>query len=122
MVKPQATLLFVYNADSSPSRALDFLHEAVSPATCPCNLCRLSYGTLKEKEEWTAFIRQLPLQGVFLHRDPFKRRYPEFSEAVMPSIYFVCQGERPRMLASAEELNKLQSIGGLTALVLRMAI
>jgi hypothetical protein len=119
MSGPQGTLIFVYNADSSPlAQAVDFLHKTVSPETYPCNLCLVTYGTFLAKPEWMAFVRSLPFRTVLLHRDEFKKRHPELAGTPLPAIYIEKEGSGLKMLADAEELNQPQNMEMMNALIL----
>ena len=71
--------VFVYNADSGALNAvLDSIHKVVSPRTCDCNLCRLTYGVFKENPEWKAYRESLkPDEAFFLHRDEFEQQYQQ---------------------------------------------
>lgn len=69
--------LFVYNADSGALNAvLDSIHKVISPNTCDCQLCRLTYGVFKENPEWKSYRESLkPDEVFFLHRDEFEQQY-----------------------------------------------
>jgi hypothetical protein len=68
-------LILVYNADSSFFNIIkDVLHKIISPSTYQCNLCTLTYGTVRMKEKWKAFIDKLKILAEFLHRDDFVRK------------------------------------------------
>ena len=69
-------LIFVYNADSGALNAvMDGAHKLLSPQTYACDLCSLTYGTFKEKEEWVRFRESVTVPLEFLHRDEFLRSY-----------------------------------------------
>jgi hypothetical protein len=55
-------LLMIYNADGGlVNGALDLLHKTFSPATYPCRLCEVTYGTFGMKRDWRTTIEALPL-------------------------------------------------------------
>ena len=113
MEKNQKKLIFVYNADSGVLNALkDAVHKTVSPETYECNLCAITYGSVSMKPEWRKFIRSLPVETEFLHRDEFLEVYGP-GEADFPAIF----GPDRKLLISAEELNKCVSLEELKRLV-----
>lgn len=69
-------LIFVYNAVSGAVQALlDTAHKIVSPDTYPCELCDLTHGVFKEREEWLRFRESLDIPTLFLHKDEFLKQY-----------------------------------------------
>lgn len=69
-------LIFVYNANSGKINALiDSAHKMVSPETYNCDLCSLTHGAFKEKEEWIRFRESVNTPLVFLHKDEFLKAY-----------------------------------------------
>lgn len=69
-------LIFVYNANSGKLNAmLDTAHKLISPDTYECDLCDLTFGALKEKEEWVRFRESENTPMQFLHKDEFLKRY-----------------------------------------------
>lgn len=69
-------LIFVYNATSGALQALlDTVHKMVSPDTYPCELCELTHGVFKEKEEWSRFRQSLEIPALFVHKDEFLKQY-----------------------------------------------
>lgn len=112
-----ARLLFVYNADSGILNALkDSVHKLRSPETYACSLCAVTYGALSMQPEWKAYLKRLPYETVFLHRDEWHRDHPSSTEP-LPAI-FVQQGqEHPQLLVCAEEMPLGQSLDQLMALL-----
>ncbi len=85
-------LLFVYNAGADRlSVALDFLHKIIRPSTYACNLCAITYGTFNMYPEWEQFIKSLPVETLFLHKDEFKKEYPDFVTE-FPVAFIVANG------------------------------
>ena len=69
-------LIFVYKADSGKLNAfLDIAHKAISPETYQCQLCSLTHGILKEKNEWKKYRESCSDELVFLHQDEFEEEY-----------------------------------------------
>ena len=109
-------LLFVYNADSGIVNAvMDSLHKVFSPATYDCNLCAITYTAVSMKKEWRSFIKGLPLPVVFLHRDELINKYGR-DDIALPSV-LVVNGKLPDILIDAAEINQVDSLEQLIALV-----
>ena len=69
-------LIFIYNAKAGKFNALlDTVHKIVSPQTYDCDLCSLTFGAFKEKEEWAAFRKEIDTPLLFLHKDEFLSQY-----------------------------------------------
>lgn len=69
-------LIFVYNAISGAVQALlDTAHKILSPETYPCELCDLTHGVFKEREEWESFRQNLDVPTLFLYKDEFLKQY-----------------------------------------------
>lgn len=99
-------LIFVYNADGGMIASLtDSLHKAVSPQAYPCNLCRITYAPVIMKKEWKHFVANLPYRATFLHRDEFKKQYPNMN-AALPAI-FTEDETGVRVLVPAAEINEV---------------
>lgn len=99
-------LLFVYNADSDKiSAALDFVHKIISPSTYACNLCAITFGNFGIKKEWEDFIKSLPMETEFLHKDEFQKKYPDTSTEY--PVVFANNGDIMKLCISAAELNKM---------------
>ena len=108
-------LLFVYNADSTlPAAVKDFFIKLIAPRRYACNLCMVTYGVLRMKREWKDFIESSPREADFLHRDEFRDRYHD--DTPLPAAFWL-DGETPRLLISAEEMNRLHTVSELKALV-----
>ena len=103
-------LIFVYNSDGTfASLIKDTAHKLVSPKTYPCNLCRLTYPVAFMQEEWKNFIKSLPHEVVFLHRDEFHKQYPEQKEIRLPAV-FKKDSSGMRLLISYDEINKAKNV------------
>lgn len=110
-------LLFVYNADSGLFNTLaDIGHKIFSPATYECRLCALTFGYLAERREWRDFIATLPADCNFLHRDEFRRLYPDDTTG-LPAV-FRLDGDRPLPCLDAGLLRNCSDLSELRSLVL----
>jgi hypothetical protein len=84
-------LIFVYNADSTAIvQVTDLVIKLLAPKRYSCNLCLVTYGVVRMKRAWKAFIEQLPHTIRFLHRDEFRARYGNNSE--LPAAFVVKDG------------------------------
>ena len=111
-------MLFVYNADGTVFGLLsDAAHKALSPRTYQCDLCRLTYGLVRQKPQWRSFVSSLPVPAAFLHRDEFRHRYPGCASAPLPAIFVQSDGGSLELLISAAELSAVQKLDELEALV-----
>lgn len=110
-------LIFVYNADSGLFNALaDAAHKAFSPQTYACNLCRVTYGLLREKRAWRDFVASLGCQTTFLHRDELARRFPGL-KIDLPAVVSVGDAGVPSVCVDATTLNRCRTIEQLSACV-----
>lgn len=109
-------LVFVYKADSGLFNVLsDFGHKILSPHTYACRLCALTYGYFIERKQWRSFVEGLGLDCVFLHRDEFRRRYPDNREP-LPAV-FRLHDEQPIVCLDAERLNGCENLAELQRLI-----
>jgi hypothetical protein len=110
-------LIFVYNADSGFISSLkDTAHKLVSPDTYPCNLCRITYPGMTMRDDWREFIKSLPHEVIFLHRDEFHKRYQSQKQVPLPAI-FAEDSEGVRVLISKNEINQMKNIDELMRVV-----
>lgn len=105
-------IIFVYNADSGLFNTLtDIAHKIFSPETYSCNLCGITYGNFKIREEWKTYLDSLSIGCEFLHRDEaitamgLKEDLP---------VILARHGEEYSVLLSASEINQCETIGDLT--------
>lgn len=112
------SLLFVYQADGDMiSSFMGAAHKIISPETYTCNLCRLTYGALKEKTAWKNYLKGLNYSAEFLHRDKFRQRFLAYSSINLPAIFWlIVDGENQSLnqLISAEQLNQIKTLDQLT--------
>ena len=112
-----ATLILIYNADGGLLNALrDGLHKLLRPATYPCSLCALTYGTAMMRGEWRRFLGGLGLAHLFLYRDELRRDLGG-GDLALPAILLAAGPGEPAVLVSAQELNRLPDLAALIALV-----
>jgi hypothetical protein len=110
-------LLFVYNADNGLLNALkDSIHKLRSPETYECSLCAVTYGPLAMRPEWKAYLKRLPHETIFLHRDEWRKAHPGLDEP-LPAIFLQRDGEPPRTLVRAGEMPLGQSLDQLMTLL-----
>ena len=109
-------IILVYNAYGGIYPGIeDVIHKEFFPASYPCNLCYLTFGTFSMKEEWKHFLDSLSYKRKELHKDEFKRNYqPE--DLPLPAI-MVSDGTSTQLLVSAEEINKCKTLQQLKDLV-----
>ncbi len=114
MVGEPTTLVFVYNAADGVFAAIgDAVHKVVSPDTYPCSLCAITYGALRMRPEWRAYLRSLPYPARFLHRREFARAYPGVA-VPLPAILLDPGNDDPRILVDA---GTLDGVGDVEALI-----
>ncbi|PIN95415.1 hypothetical protein COU56_01700 [Candidatus Pacearchaeota archaeon CG10_big_fil_rev_8_21_14_0_10_31_9] len=110
------SLIFVYNADSGIFNSIsDSIHKIISPSTYQCNLCKITYGITNEKDEWKNYISSLPYRVIFLHKEEFKKQYPNVKER-LPAVFKIL-GSKTILLISADEINKCKNLSDLKKLV-----
>lgn len=111
----KGTLIFVYNADEGVVAALgDALHKLLSPATYPCSLCAVSYGAVRMRPAWAAYLKALPYATRFHHRPDFRRACPDFAALPLPAI-LLDDGGGPCVLIDAAALDGVGDVAGLIA-------
>lgn len=108
-------LLFVYNAKAGlANAALDTVHKFVSPQTYECNLCKVTFGPVKMKQEWKSFIKELPYEVEFIHKDEAKKKYN--LEDQFPAAY-IKEGEQLKKIITAEQMNNSSDLAAMKQLV-----
>ena len=112
-MKPQ--LIFVYNADSGVFNSFtDFAHKIISPYTYACSLCALTYGNFTMNNEWKTFIRLLPADVAFLHKDEFKKKFN--LQTILPAI-FIKNKMALKLFISDKEINECKTLQQLEELI-----
>ncbi len=108
-------LIFVYNADGGVfDQIMDAAHKLFAPTTYPCSLCAVTYGALTMKSEWKDYMRNLPYETRFYHRDGFRREWPMISHS-LPAIFIQNGAETPKLLVPSDALDQQKSVAQLTA-------
>ena len=108
-------LLFVYNADAGVvAGAFDLIHKLVSPATYPCSLCGVTYGTFGMDRRWRAYLDRLPLPAIFHHRPDFRAACPGLAAEPLPLIARDDDG-RVTVILDAGALAQLTTLDALIA-------
>ncbi|MEO6582722.1 MAG: hypothetical protein ABIO05_00265 [Ferruginibacter sp.] len=102
-------IILVYNAWGGiyPGIA-DIIHKEFFPASYPCNLCFISFGTFGMKDAWKNFLNGLPYERVELHKDQFKRNYQP--ENMPLPVILLSDDSKTGVLLSAAELNTLSKL------------
>ncbi|MEZ4968821.1 MAG: GTPase [Flavobacteriaceae bacterium] len=98
-------LVFVYNTDSGFGNALlDSIHKILDSNSYRCNLCAITYGFFSEHRKWIEFRQGSGLEMEFLHRDEFKKRYPEESlnKQAFPQVFILKEGLLQEFLLKKE--------------------
>ncbi|RAJ15386.1 GTPase [Arenibacter echinorum] len=104
-------LVFVYNANSGFGNALlDSVHKTLDPKTYNCNLCAITFGFFSENNKWKKFRQGSGLEMEFLHRDEFKKRYPNERQGkeTFPLVFILKEGKLQEFLPKAE-INAMKS-------------
>lgn len=107
-------LIFVYNAKAGALQGLiDTVHKTVSPATYACNLCAITYGAMAMKPAWRDYLKNLPHEVHFFHKDDFRAAYPSLA-VELPVVLFK-DGDHLRTVLSAQEVNAQPDVNALIA-------
>lgn len=86
MKRPDGQLIFVYNANSGKWNGyLDMMHKVFSPKTYPCKLCDITYGVFSINQDWKNFIKKLPADTLFLHKDEWENQFGR--KDLLPSVF-----------------------------------
>lgn len=103
-------LIFIYNANGGlVHMALDSLHKTLSPATYPCSLCALTYGSLRMDPKWRKWLAALAIPAVFQHKDDTPHKH-----VPLPAV--LCEsGGRIEELIDAATLDGIASLDALIA-------
>jgi hypothetical protein len=76
----------------------DIAHKTFSPGTYQCQLCQLTPHRLHVKSDWSAFIRKLEQPSRFLHRDEFRREFPDQAQIPLPAIFVQSDNKLPQLI------------------------
>ena len=106
-------LIFVYNANAGLFNGVgDVAHKIISPGTYPCSLCNLTYGTFTIKPEWNAFKKRSSIPLLFLHKNDFRKLYPDLKTTPLP-VVFIERAGAISIFINQTELNGYKNIGEL---------
>ncbi|MEH6790584.1 hypothetical protein [Parasphingorhabdus sp.] len=115
-------LIMVYNANAGwTSALLDAAHKLVRPETYQCSLCMISYGAVLMRRPWREYLRSLPMQTDFYHRQDFAdaypaRCFPAVKGLDLPAI-LIETGSELHLLLNSENLDRLSDVDSLIAAV-----
>ncbi|MBI4624753.1 MAG: hypothetical protein HY736_16235 [Verrucomicrobia bacterium] len=110
-------LILVYNADNGLFNAVtDWSHKFFSPHTYQCSLCRYTFGLSGMLIPWKNFLQMLPFPSIFLHRDEFRPRYPQYAATPLPIILVEKDGST-EILIGAGEIKETGGLAGMIGLV-----
>ena len=109
-----ARLVLVYNADAGiVAGVFDSIHKLASPATYPCSLCAVTYGTFAMDPEWRRYLAALPVPVAFYHRPDFRTAFGKAAEIQLPLI--ALDNDGLTILLHAAELARLTTVDALIA-------
>jgi hypothetical protein len=113
----QEKLVFVYNADGGLLNSImDAAHKLFAPSTYQCALCAITHGIASMRSEWKDYMRNLPYETRFYHRDGFQKDWPRIGGA-LPAIFYQTTANDMQILISRSELEAVSSVAQLTALL-----
>ncbi|MBT3283407.1 hypothetical protein HN807_09490 [Candidatus Bathyarchaeota archaeon] len=109
------SLLFVYNADSGFLNAIrDGIEKVTDPEGYGCRLCVLTYGLATMKGRRRRFLKGLPIESKFLHKDEFIKVHGDGTP--LPATFIEEDGELA-LIISSSEYNELTTLKVLEALL-----
>ncbi|MFT5824708.1 MAG: hypothetical protein ACI8ZW_000190 [Yoonia sp.] len=98
----ESRLILVYNADSGFFNALfSSVHQALSPKTDECQLCRITYGMTRMEDAWKSYLDKLPVVVEALHRNEFHVKYPSLATEALPAVSISTAGQFDVLLDAA---------------------
>ena len=102
-------LIFVYNTSSGFLNAVtDLVHKSIKPASYPCDLCRITFDSLTMNKIWKKYIHSLAIPSEFLHKDEFKKKYPEVISNYPVVLLF--DDKRHKTLISSQDFSQLNDV------------
>ena len=109
-------LVFVYNAEAGLAHGvMDSIHKIVSPSTYKCDLCAITYGLVRMKDEWRAWLERSGRPVEFFHRSDFRQVWPKV-DVQLPAV-LVQEDDTLKLLVSAAELAHIRDVGQLVAIL-----
>lgn len=116
MSEQDTKLVFVYQADSGLFNTVtDIAHKIFSPQTYNCKLCAITHSYFSVRDQWTEFVKELPVECDFLHRDEFAKQYPTVKHE-LPAVFIQGEGELNIFIAS-NEINTCNTLNELEELI-----
>ncbi len=107
-------LIFVYNANAGIAAGImDSIHKTLSPATYPCDLCAITYGAVRMRPKWKAWLKAQRFATIFMYRAGFRTAYPDV-DADLPAIFLEHDGELSALVA-ADEFAQIADVDSLIA-------
>ena len=104
------TLIFLYNADSGVfAAAADYIHKIVSPETYDCKLCFVTYDNFGMNKSWKVFLKTIPFEQEFYHKNEFIQKFPEQKVVELPAILIKNDQGQLTNLVSSQELRPLKN-------------
>lgn len=118
--QPGQRLIFGYNAEEGllPT-IMDSLRKLFAPKTYDCPLCAVTHTPLGQRREWKDYIRRLPYEVRFYHRDGCHRDWPQM-RIELPAILLQRPDQPPAVLLGASELSEQKSAAQLIAVLGRV--
>lgn len=105
-------LIFIYNADGGLAQAImDSLHKTLSPATYPCSLCAITYGSFRMDPKWRTWLAALPMPAVFYHKDDTPHK-----DVPLPAVLRDRAGQI-EVLIDASTLDLIESLDALITMM-----
>jgi len=115
-MRPEQTLLFVYNASSETiPRESQLMSRPTSSLSEPCRLLTLTYSPIGMKKEWKRFLSGLKIPARFLSRDEFTSGFRNIT-ATFPAV-FLMSGKDLFIIATTEEINRCGDLNDLVVLI-----
>lgn len=103
-------LIFIYNANSGLiSTTKDFFHKILSPETYECKLCAITYSNFGMKNKWSQFLKSLPYESIFLHKNELET-YKEIKSEELPAVFVEESNGRLRNIIDKNTFNKISSL------------
>ncbi len=110
------SLVFVYTRDRGNLSAMkDYSKNGPGSRSAECRLLSLTSGPVGTKKGWKRFIHDLRIPARFLYRDEYEEEFGGL-QVSLPAIFLHTDHTRT-LLASGEDLIRIQSLDDLIALV-----
>lgn len=100
-------LIGVYDADGTLSGELAYWVGAHLTGTRHCALCEITHGLFREKEDWQALVRELPLPFQAVHLDERSEAVARASQGKTPCVLAVLEDGSLEMLLEPEDLEAM---------------